>query len=127
MSWHKKLQVYFQFRERKAIYSFLKKLSSVSPDVVASVVLFSVVVCTVLVLLGVVVYTVEEVVSTVLVGTPVVDDEIVVTFVLSTVVVASVELDSGTAAGEKYIQIVRKLWHFLYNNPSKSHINQLSG
>ena len=85
------------------------------------------VVCTVLVLLGVVVYTVEEVVSTVLVGAPVVDDEIVVTFVLSTVVVASVELDSGTAAGEKYIQIVRKLWHFLYNNPSESHINQLSG
>ena len=127
MSWHKQLQVYFQFRERKAIYSFLKKLSSLSPDVVASVVLFSVVVCTVLVLLGVVVYTVEEVVSTVLVGAPVVDDEIVVTFVLSTVVVASVELDSGTAAGEKYIQIVRKFWHFLYNNPSESHINQLSG
>ena len=105
----------------------MKKLSSVSPDVVASVVLFSVVVCTVLVLLGVVVYTVEEVVSTVLVGAPVVDDEIVVTFVLSTVVVASVELDSGTAAGEKYIQIVRKLGYFLYNNPSESHINQLSG
>ena len=68
--------------------------SSYSPDVVGPVVLFSEVVCTVLVSLGVEVYTVVEVTSTVLVGLSVVVGDTVVTFVVSTVVVASVSVDS---------------------------------
>ena len=67
--------------------------STISP-VVAAVVLFSDVVCTVVVLDGVLVYTVVDVPSTVLVGASVVEGEIDVDFVVSTVVTASVVLDS---------------------------------